>query len=1377
MREVFKKIKNYYIQKKRIAVAATVAVLGMAAAVGVYAMIPDINADTPETLRPGKSMVEQGKSYVITGDSSESYTLTYSGDGNSPVYITLDNAHFSLGSDIPAIEFTGQGAEDSSSYSANFVVTIKGKNTITSSCIGAKNPLIKVEDMSYEVKAYNKDSNYTKYEDRFEKYTVSRNCSVRFTGTGSASDSLTLETAQGSFGAAIGSSEIEAMGEGIKFQAGKGSYLVILDGQQVYVKHGQESFTGSLKCGNGNIEIASGANIFIEGNGYGAGIGTGASVNETIRFKGDSNLNTTNIQTANAFSVMDGSGISVSGGSLAIHMNGSGGYCMGTGAVAGEGNSGDMTGVVTITGGTLDLSPFTDGYEFVQAVNAKGANLYKFIFSVDEAMGSSGVVSAGEPYALTDTVGGERVYYVTHTGNDAAISDSFNLTVDDSSAYSFKGYASEYFNYTGGHQMYFYLPTEILPTHALTVDGDFAGAGYQYKQGNNKYSVIESGHPVNAKETKEISVKLSDVPKYCTKLSYRTSTGDEGVIKKDVNDEYIYTFIMPGDDFSVYFSYEIGRYSISYACGSDSQEITNPNVSTYACGEIYTLQDPAWSGHTFEGWYSDEACTNKITEVTSDVVDDVITVYAKWVCTVSFVDDEGNIIYETTLDYGTRFKEENYPEDPGDTAYKAFEGWLLNGTAYDKGSHPEFVVTMDIVITGRYSPVGFYVNINATYTNEDGHTSIADIKRMAVFEMYFKGEAIAFKDIPSEEDLYYTTVNFADRSDITTGKITGRNGYKISSIDVKDADGNNLELFSTIDDDHAFTFVMPDKDVYITVNFQTPDYTISYYDYDEVTQRFEMVTPVETEDNPNRFEFNANTETFSLNPAPQKDKYRQFAGWYVFGTSEETVVDTVPTGAYSKDIILVATWKDVVTYPVEVSEECAEYIKVYDSDGKEVSKGIPGERLSIVVMPGTGIQYESMTYSYTDEDGGVYTNRKTPSGDEKYPCTYYFKMPEYKVDVTGEFSLIEYKITYLNLDGAENNNPVTYTVKSVFDLEDLEKKGRVFEGWKIILPDPEKGYSAVREEPISRIENMTGNLILVAEWDTEEEYGSFFRVTVDDAVSNGNMTVYAEEAYEGQYVFISVTPERGYRLKSISYDDAEPVIYSAVKALRATGNLFNVKIDVPLYEVAEGVYYFIMPDKDVKLMAEFEPIEYSITYIDGNSEKNPENYTVESEIELAAPEKEGYEFLGWFDEEGKQVSFIKDTIGNLTLTAKWNKLPDGDDSNHNQEPDDDDIEETPSDANQQPDSKDDHSSLDSEIPSKLHPYSDILDQLLSVINDKSKVTSSEDTSAQENQSKGNITQQLSTGDKANISHFVLLCILSLIVIVIVCPKKKDEELQ
>ena len=82
--------------------------------------------------------------------------------------------------------------------------------------------------------------------------------------------------------------------------------------------------------------------------------------------------------------------------------------------------------------------------------------------------------------------------------------------------------------------------------------------------------------------------------------------------------------------------------------------------------------------------------------------------------------------------------------------------------------------------------------------------------------------------------------------------------------------------------------------------------------------------------------------------------------------------------------------------------------------------------------------------------------------------------------------------------------------------------------------------------------------------------------------------------------------------------------------------------------------------ENIVLTAMWEIVEYTIVYnLDGgiNDDQNLNYYTVENEtFELKAPVKEGYDFVGWYADEGltKQVvSIKKGSVGNITLYAKW----------------------------------------------------------------------------------------------------------------------------
>ena len=52
-------------------------------------------------------------------------------------------------------------------------------------------------------------------------------------------------------------------------------------------------------------------------------------------------------------------------------------------------------------------------------------------------------------------------------------------------------------------------------------------------------------------------------------------------------------------------------------------------------------------------------------------------------CDVSFVDESGQVYFGKPVDYGTRFLETDYPEDPEDNSQKIFVGWIVNGSTPD----------------------------------------------------------------------------------------------------------------------------------------------------------------------------------------------------------------------------------------------------------------------------------------------------------------------------------------------------------------------------------------------------------------------------------------------------------------------------------------------------------------------------------------------------------------------------------------------------------------------------------------------------------------------------------------------------------------------
>ena len=92
---------------------------------------------------------------------------------------------------------------------------------------------------------------------------------------------------------------------------------------------------------------------------------------------------------------------------------------------------------------------------------------------------------------------------------------------------------------------------------------------------------------------------------------------------------------------------------IAYVLDGGTNAANNP--ATYTEGETVTLAAATKEGYTFDGWYTDSAFTNKITEISSETIGDV-TLYAKF----------------TKIDEGDPGKDDSdNTEKPSDTGSKS----------------------------------------------------------------------------------------------------------------------------------------------------------------------------------------------------------------------------------------------------------------------------------------------------------------------------------------------------------------------------------------------------------------------------------------------------------------------------------------------------------------------------------------------------------------------------------------------------------------------------------------------------------------------------------------------------------------------------------
>ena len=377
-------------------------------------------------------------------------------------------------------------------------------------------------------------------------------------------------------------------------------------------------------------------------------------------------------------------------------------------------------------------------------------------------------------------------------------------------------------------------------------------------------------------------------------------------------------------------------FDVTYVVGEGVNNKENPDTITIV--DTIKLKAPTRVGCEFNGWYSDEACTNKIEEISKGTKENV-TVYAGWTpieYTISFdatggtnnaqnpskytVDSEITLLAPTKVDFD-------------------FAGW------YVKGTDEKVETTEDIIGNVELEARWVVERFEITYVGVDAseHNNPADFDKTEsfTFEPAIRN-GYTFHGWYADEN--YTTPitgisantqeNKTVYAKITINKYTieyvleagmTNNASNIKSYDVN----TEFELVPpTFKDGYSFDgWYIKDTNTKVEVIVQGGalqqnlvleakfDYTKYMIDYNtdggnmpEGAQDYYTVE-------------NVGSNAFVL-PTPTKQGYT-FAGWYTdpnFTSSKVTTLD----GSNKENISLYAQWrvaKYVITYNYGISEE------------------------------------------------------------------------------------------------------------------------------------------------------------------------------------------------------------------------------------------------------------------------------------------------------------------------------------------------------------------------------------------------------------------------------------------------------------------------
>ena len=167
-----------------------------------------------------------------------------------------------------------------------------------------------------------------------------------------------------------------------------------------------------------------------------------------------------------------------------------------------------------------------------------------------------------------------------------------------------------------------------------------------------------------------------------------------------------------------------------------------------------------------------------------------------------------------------------------------------------------------------------------------------------------------------------------------------------------------------------------------------------------------------------------------------------------------------------------------------------------------------------------------------------------------------------------------YAITYDLNGGTAEGNPDTYTIETgAFTLKNPTKSGYTFTGWS------GTGLTGENNLTVTIEKGSTGNRSYTAHWrynGGSSGGSSSYPITVPGKTENGSVTVSPKNASAGSTVTITVKPDSGYVLETISVTDKN-------------GN------DLKLTDKSNGKYTFTMPTSKV---------EIKVTFMEDNSVLN-----------------------------------------------------------------------------------------------------------------------------------------------------------------------------
>ena len=756
------------------------------------------------------------------------------------------------------------------------------------------------------------------------------------------------------------------------------------------------------------------------------------------------------------------------------------------------------------------------------------------------------------------------------------------------------------------------------------------------------------------------------------------------------------SFTMEGANTTLYAQWTPKSYTVTF----DKQGGTTPSPTskTVTYGNAYgTLATTSRDGYTFAGWYTQASGGTEIKDTTVVSTAENHNLYAQW-----------------TADNTTAYKTEHYKQNLSDILYAHFETENLSGvtdttatavyktyTGFTKDESNANTVksgtitgngslTLKLYYTRKTYTVSFQTNSTATISNLTGQLYGATItkpndpaKQGYTFSGWYKEAALTTPWTFASDTVQDTTTLYAKWTANTDTP------YSVNYY-LQDTNGTTYTLQETVaktgttattGTSEAKTYTGFTENT--TKSERLPEGTIladgslvlkRYYDRNTYTLTFNANGGAGTQVTQ---DLKYQTST-ALTPNAYTRTGYTFSGWASTSSGSVAYADGVNYSIGAGTVTLYAKWT-ANTYTV-----------TFDKQG-----GTTPAPATITVS------FDSTygTLATTSRDGYTFSGWYTQAsgGDKVESVTTVSTSADHTL--YAQWTAKTYTVTFDKQGGSApdpTSKDVTYD-SAYGTLPTTSRTGYTFAGWYTAASGGDKVESTTT---VSTSSNHT----LYAKWTADT-----YTVTFD---KQGGTTPAPETktvTYDGTYGNLATTSRDGYtfsgwytqasggdKVESVTTvsTSADHTLYAQWTAKTYTvtfneqgGSAPNPSSKQVTFGSAYGSFAtssrvgytlagwyhssigssslftessLVALAENHTLLAHWDAITYDLTYmINGgtNSQDNPAHYSIESEtITLAAPTRDGYDFVGWYAEDTfstVDTTSPKGSRGDKTLYAKW----------------------------------------------------------------------------------------------------------------------------